>query len=147
MPPVNDALITELDVVTLYNILRLRADVFVVEQQCPYPELDGRDLEPTARHLWIAEGDTITSTLRLLREPDGTYRIGRVATRSAARGAGLAAQLVARALELVGAADVVLDAQLNLEDWYVRFGFVRTGEPFDDDGILHVPMRRLGSQR
>jgi ElaA protein len=49
-----------------------------------------------------------------------------------------------RALELAGERDVVLDAQSYLQDWYVRFGFVRTGPEFLDDGIPHVPMRRSG---
>jgi len=146
VPPVHDALVTDLDPATLYKILRLRVDVFVVEQHCPYPELDGRDLEPDARQLWIADADTVTATLRLLREPDGTARIGRVATVPAARGAGLAALLMGRALELVGTDDAVLDAQEYLESWYARFGFVRSGASFVEDGIPHVPMRRLGSQ-
>jgi len=144
VPTVHDALVTELDPVTLYNILRLRVDVFVVEQRCPYPELDGRDLEPTARLLWIADDDTVTATLRLLREPDGTARIGRVATAPAARGGGLAALLMRRALELVGSGDAVLDAQEYLESWYARFGFERDGAEFVEDGIPHVPMRRSG---
>lgn len=144
---VQDALVADLDPVTLYKILRLRVDVFVVEQGCPYPELDGRDLEPSARQLWIADGDAVTATLRLLRDPDGTARIGRVATAVDARGAGLAARLMNRALELAGADDAVLDAQEQLESWYGRFGFVRSGQGFVEDGIPHVPMRRLGSKQ
>ncbi len=147
MPTVHDATFAEIDPATLYRILQLRVDVFVVEQQCPYPELDGRDLEPLARHLWIGDDDAVLATLRLLREADGTARIGRVATAPGARGAGLAALLMARALELVGTADAVLDAQEQLEAWYVRFGFARAGAGFVEDGIPHVPMRRSRSQR
>jgi ElaA protein len=137
-----DAATGELDAATLYRILRLRTDVFVVEQQCPYPELDGRDLEPDARQLWIADGDRVDATLRMLRDPDGTARIGRVATAQDARGRGLAAVLMNRALELAGPTDVVLDAQKYLEDWYARFGFERDGADYLEDGIPHVPMRR-----
>ena len=127
----------------LHDILRLRCDVFVVEQECAYPELDGRDLEPDARQLWIERADgEVVATLRLLRDPDGTARIGRVATAASARGEGLAAQLMTRALELTGDGDVVLDAQTYLEDWYARFGFVRAGADYVEDGIPHVPMRR-----
>ncbi len=153
MPPVHSgvraAATADLDAVTLYRILKLRTDVFVVEQQCPYPELDGRDLEPTARQLWIESAVTrCAATLRLLRDPDGTARIGRVATAPDARGAGLAAELMTSALELAGAGEVVLDAQSYLEGWYARFGFVRDGEEYLEDGIPHVPMRRrLGSQQ
>jgi ElaA protein len=142
VPTVLDAATGELDAITLYKILRLRTDVFVVEQQCPYPELDGRDLEPDARQLWIADDGEVVATLRMLRDADGTARIGRVATSEGARGKGLAAVLMNRALELAGRADVVLDAQTYLEDWYARFGFVREGADYLEDGIPHVPMRR-----
>src|SRR5690606_15538749 len=67
---------SELDAATLYALLRLRVDVFVVEQQCPYPELDGRDTEPTTRHLWLGPAATQPlSYLRILAEPDGVARI------------------------------------------------------------------------
>jgi ElaA protein len=148
VPTVRAASVAELDAATLYKIMRLRVDVFVVEQQCPYPELDGRDLEPFAQQLWIEDdAGEVTATLRLLREPDGTARIGRVATTASARGAGLAAALMTRTLELIGDAPAVLDAQEYLEGWYGRFGFERSGPSFVEDGIPHVPMRRrLGSE-
>ncbi len=139
---VHDAALAELDPVTLYRILALRTDVFVVEQACPYPELDARDLEPGTRQLWIERDGEVVATLRLLRDPGGHARIGRVATRSDLRGAGLAAELMRRALDLAGPTDVVLDAQAYLFDWYARLGFRRDGEDYLDDGIPHVPMRR-----
>jgi len=136
----------DLDAATLYALLRLRTDVFVVEQRCPYPELDGRDLEPGTRHLWLApEGDRTDphAYLRLLRESDGSARIGRVCTAEKARGLGLSARLVAAALDLVGSHTAcILDAQSYLVDFYARFGFSPTGPEFLDDGIPHVPMRR-----
>lgn len=139
---IHDAHLSAIDPVTLYRILALRTDVFVVEQNCPYPELDGRDLEPSTRLVWAQGDGAVLATLRLLIQPDGTARIGRVATSSAARGAGLAARLMQRALELAEGRTVVLHAQSYLVDWYERFGFVRTGPDFDDDGIAHAPMRR-----
>jgi ElaA protein len=143
MSTVHASSVPDLDAVTLYRILRLRIDVFVVEQQCPYPELDGRDLEPSAVQLWVPSSDgSVLATLRLLRDADATARIGRVATAVAARGRGLAALLMGRALELAADADVVLDAQTYLHDWYARFGFVRDGADYVEDGIPHVPMRR-----
>jgi len=138
----HDAPLRDLDAATVYRLLRVRVDVFVVEQECPYPELDGRDLEPDARQLWAADGDDVLATLRLLRDPDGCARIGRVATAPAARGSGLAALLMRRAIELAGPVDIVLDAQSYLADWYARFGFVRDGDDFVEDGIAHIPMRR-----
>lgn len=146
-----DAVPTELDMMTAYRILRLRVDVFVVEQECPYPELDGRDLEPGARWVWAesqeaesaeAEAATeVTGTLRILREPSGAVRIGRVVTSKAARSSGVGALLMNRALELVGpGVPLLLDAQAHLEGWYARFGFARCGDTFLEDGIPHVPM-------
>jgi ElaA protein len=144
---VRDGRVAELDPVTVYRILQLRTDVFVVEQNCPYRELDGRDLEPSARQVWVERDGTVLATLRLLVDEDGAVRIGRVATAATARGAGLAKQVMHRALELAGPAEVVLDAQSYLFDWYARFGFERDGADFVDDGIPHVPMRRRSGRK
>jgi ElaA protein len=133
------ATFAELDTTTLYRLLRLRVDVFVVEQQCAYPDLDGRDLEAGTLHGWIEDVAGPVAYVRLLFEP-GATRIGRVATAPAHRGSGLAARLVEAALaRSVG--PVVLDAQSRLCDWYRRYGFVATGPEYLDDGIPHVPMR------
>lgn len=137
-----DAPLAELDATTLYRILALRVDVFVVEQNCPYPELDGRDLEPSARLVWAERDGEVLATLRLLADDDGSARIGRVVTAAGARGAGLAALIVTRALELAAGRTIVLDAQAHLAGWYARFGFARAGADFDEDGIAHTPMRR-----
>ncbi|MBA8991209.1 ElaA protein [Curtobacterium pusillum] len=130
-----------LDIVTLHEILRLRQDVFVVEQACAYPDIDGRDLEPGTLQFWAGQG-SVDATLRLLREPDGTERIGRVATAKAARGQGLSSQLMEAAIAESRSVLISIDAQAYLEQWYARFGFVRAGEDFLEDGIPHVPMTR-----
>jgi len=134
----------ELDSPTLYALLKLRVDVFVVEQRSPYPELDGRDLAPGTRHLWLGESrGAPLAYLRVLAEPDGSARIGRVCTAPAARGAGLSARLVTAALDLIGdATPCVLEAQSYLVGFYGRFGFAPCGEEYVEDGIPHVPMRR-----
>jgi ElaA protein len=131
----------ELDAPTLYALLRLRTDVFVVEQRCPYPELDGRDTEPDARHLWLEQDGAPVAYLRILADRDAA-RIGRVVVAASARGAGLAGRLMAEALALIGDRPCVLDAQAHLEDFYAGLGFVRTGRPYVEDGIAHVPMAR-----
>lgn len=167
------ATFAELDPATLYDLLRLRTDVFVVEQRCPYAELDGRDTEPGTRHLWIpgpaGERTNVSNRelreepndcargprsaagtlayLRLLAEPDGRARIGRVCTAATARGRGLATQLMAAALDLVGDRECVLDAQTHLVGFYERFGFAVAGAEFLQDGIPHTPMRRDGRPR
>jgi len=131
----------ELDATTLYALLRLRCDVFVVEQQCPYPELDGRDTEPGTRHLWFTADSEIAAYLRIL--DDGTaQRIGRVVTAPKARGAGLAGRRVEQALTVIGDRVSVLDAQAHLVGFYRRYGFDRNGPEYVEDGIPHVPMIR-----
>ncbi|MEO6700320.1 MAG: GNAT family N-acetyltransferase [Jatrophihabitantaceae bacterium] len=133
----------ELPAATLYRILQLRVAVFVVEQQCPYPELDGRDLEAGALCWWASSAGTVVATLRVLRDGPRTMRIGRVATDPAWRSKGVAARLLLAALDQIGPGpQVVLDAQSALAGWYARFGFVPAGEEFSEDGIAHLPMHR-----
>ena len=138
---IRDQRFAKFDALALYALLRLRVDVFVVEQECPYPELDGRDLEPTTRHVWIDEGGMPVACLRLLAEPDGSHRISRVATAADQRHQGLAGLLVDHVMATTPGR-LVLDAQTYLEPWYVEHGFARTGDEFTDDGIPHVPMER-----
>jgi ElaA protein len=132
---------SELEASTLYAILQLRLDVFVVEQRCIYRELDGRDTEPTTRHVWLQDPTgAIVTYLRLLADNDGT-RVGRVVTAPACRGRGLADRLLTAALSDV-AGPVVADAQAHLQAWYERHGFNVAGPIFLDAGIPHVPLRR-----
>jgi ElaA protein len=133
----------ELDPVTAYRLWKLRADVFVVEQKSPYPDLDGRDLDPQTRHVYAEDAaHGPVGYLRVVEESDGTPRIGRVCVASSHRAAGLAARLMEHALADIGDRDSVLDAQSHLQTWYERLGYVATGPEFLDDGIPHVPMRR-----
>ena len=134
----------EFDAATLYAILRLRVDVFVVEQKAAYPEIDGRDTEPDTVHLWLEEGGAPVAYLRVLRD-GGEARIGRVCTAPAHRGAGLAARLMQAALDtLEPGTPCVLDAQTQAMGLYERFGFRISGDPYLEDGIEHVPMRLGG---
>ncbi|GGP48215.1 GNAT family N-acetyltransferase [Saccharothrix coeruleofusca] len=127
----------------LYGLLRLRGEVFVVEQSCAYNDLDGRDLEPGTRHFWLeAEGGDPLACLRLLEEADGGFRIGRVCTARAARGRGCSRRLVEAALVEVGDRECVLDAQTYVVDFYASFGFQPEGAEFIEDGIPHLRMRR-----
>jgi ElaA protein len=131
----------------LYGLLRLRVDVFVVEQRCAYAELDGRDLDPGTVHFRIGPVDSPQAYLRLLTEPTGERRIGRVCTAVAARGRGLARRLVTAALDDTGDAACVLDAQAHLTGLYGGFGFTPSGPGYDWDGVVHVPMRRAAATR
>ena len=152
----------DLDAATLYDLLKLRVEVFVVEQACPYPELDGSDLSAQTRHFWLEEkSGEVIATLRLIEGgpieggliegslieggPGGRrqFRIGRVCTRAAARGHGYATRLLQAALADVGADPCALNAQTYLIDMYARHGFVVDGDEFCEDGIPHVPMLRM----
>ena len=141
MTEIHDRRFDELDAATFHDLDRLRVDVFVAKQECPYPELDGRDVEASTRHVWIDGGNGPISYLRVVAEPGGSCRVGRVVTHSDARGNGLAGVL----LDHVHATTpglLVLDAQTYLVSWYATLGYVPTGPEFVEDGIPHVPMAR-----
>jgi ElaA protein len=138
---VRTASFRDLDTTTLYQILKLRSDVFVVEQKSIYADLDGRDTEPGTRHLWIERDGEIRAYLRILAD-NGTERIGRVVTAPGARGAGLAGRLVAEAVTIIGNRPSVLDAQTPLKNFYAKFGYRQTGPEFLEDGIPHIPMAK-----
>jgi ElaA protein len=111
----------DLDATTAYAVWRLRQDVFVVEQESPYPDLDGRDVEPGTVHVVLREGHDVVGYARVLAD-----------------------LLMTTSLESCPGRDVVLDAQSPLADWYARLGFTVDGDEFVEDGIPHVPMRRPG---
>lgn len=146
------AALDELDARTAYAVWRLRQDVFVVEQDCAYPDLDGRDLEPGTRHvLLLTPAGDVVATARVLDDGD-RWRVGRVVCHPAVRGTGASHLLMTAALDAValanasagapdGGRDVVLDAQSPLTGFYARFGFVPDGEELLEDGIPHTPMR------
>jgi predicted GNAT family N-acyltransferase len=140
-PRLRRAHFAELSPFEVYGLCRLRVDVFVVEQECPYPELDGRDVEPSTVHVWFEDDGAVLATIRVL-DDGATRAIGRVATAASARGQGLAARLMEEGLALCEGFPVTLGAQAHLEGWYERFGFRRSGPGYVEDGIPHVPMRR-----
>jgi len=139
----------ELDSATLYALLKLRSEVFVVEQQCVYLDPDGKDAHPGVLHV-IGRGDDdgIAAYLRIL--PAGLsypqVSFGRVLTAPAYRGRGLGDALVRVAIEEIErhwpGSDVQIGAQAHLEHYYARHGFVRNSETYLDDGIPHIDMLR-----
>lgn len=141
----------ELDARTVFDLARLRQAVFVVEQECPYPDLDDRDLEPETVHFWVDGEDGAAACLRVLRDRTadgaGGWIIGRVCCAKAERGTGLSARLMQAAMDSLGPeADVSLGAQTYAAGFYRRFGFTESGEEYMEDGIAHVPMRRPGTR-
>lgn len=125
----------------LYNILKLRVDVFVVEQNCPYPELDNEDEE--AIHLFVEEEGEVASYIRIITNQVKT-RIGRVVTHKNHRGNGLSSNLMEEAMrylkEHYSAKSIMLSSQEHLQHFYGKFGFVPMSEMYLEDGIPHVDM-------
>ncbi|MER1958917.1 MAG: GNAT family N-acetyltransferase [Solibacillus sp.] len=128
----------------LYNILQERTNVFIVEQNCPYPEVDGKDGQ--SYHLYKEENGEIVAYLRIL-PPGVSYAelsIGRVLVKKEYRGQGLAHSLMAQALQFISdelnETTVKIQAQDYLRNFYSSFGFEAISEVYLDDGIPHVDM-------
>jgi ElaA protein len=136
----------ELTVTELYAVLALRSEVFVVEQQCIYPDLDGKDEE--SRHLIASKAGTLLGYLRLqpASQTCEFAKIERVVVDRNARRQRLGRRLIAEAIEearrLFGPAPVKVSAQSHLEDYYRQFGFLRTSADYSDYGIVHCDMVR-----
>ncbi|HEV7389917.1 MAG TPA: GNAT family N-acetyltransferase [Gemmatimonadaceae bacterium] len=139
----------ELSIDDLYAAVRLREAVFIIEQNCPYPDADGRD--PAAWHLlgWSIAGERRLLAYTRVFEPGVRYMeasIGRVVTAPEVRGTGLGRVLMAEALRrvesLVPGRVVKIAAQRRLEKFYLGFGFESVSEPYEEDGIMHVDMVR-----
>lgn len=136
-----------LGVDALYALMRLRQEVFVVEQRCAYLDADG--LDPKCWHLLGFDAQArLRACLRIV-PPGLRYdeaSIGRVATHVDARGTGLGLELVAkglaRCLQLHPKSPIRISAQAYLERFYARFGFVAEGEPYSEDDIPHIAMMR-----
>lgn len=135
---------SELTVDELYRILAARAAVFVVEQKCPYQDVDGIDRK--ALHVWREKDGKILCYLRALPVADdnSVFQIGRVL--STVRGKGLGALVFEDALEALQSRypvkRIVLEAQCYATGFYDRYGFKTTGEPFNEDGIPHIRMEK-----
>ena len=134
----------ELSVELLYAILRLRVDVFVVEQECAYPEVDGQD--PEALHIVAKQTDgTLAAYARILPPQGDKYpHIGRVVLPKEHRGTGLGKKLMQESFRVLreryGSARSAIAAQTHLQQFYKDLGYVRTSEDYLWDGIPHVDM-------
>ncbi|MEJ6488544.1 GNAT family N-acetyltransferase [Leucobacter sp. USCH14] len=137
--------VSDMPASTLYQLAALRQAVFVVEQNCVYLDLDGRDLEAGSMQIWAEDSSgMIAATVRILQEEAGDPRgrsIGRVVTAPMWRGRGVAAVLLEAAIEQCAGHPIALHAQSHLVDWYARFGFTPSGAEYLEDGIPHTPMR------
>lgn len=140
---------SELTTTELYGILKLRTDVFYLEQKIDESELDDRDLEPSTEHVWLAEGTLVVAYLRVIEDDvpehlDARRLIGRVVVAPEYRGQGLAQHLIARVVEQFGHEALLLHAQSYIAPLYAKFGFEPFGDEFSEAGILHTSMYRPG---
>ena len=131
----------------LYELLRFRQAIFVVEQRCAYPDLD--ELDQRAQQLLLWTGDALAGCLRLISFPDeNRVAIGRVAVSEPLRGRGFARMLMAEALARCRRdyrnCTVTLSGQTYLVPFYESLGFAATSAPFDDYGLTHVHMTLRG---
>jgi ElaA protein len=139
----------ELSPAALYELLRFRQQIFVVEQRSPYPDLDGFD--HSAWHLSLRAEGALAGCLRLLPAniAAAKIRIGRVAVATELRRRGLGRRLMAEALsfcrEHYPRQEVALGAQLYLAPFYESLGFAATAMPYDDFGVAHVEMMLSGA--
>ncbi|WP_394249323.1 GNAT family N-acetyltransferase [Vibrio profundi] len=137
----------QLSTTELYELLKLRVDVFVVEQTCPYPELDDKDHQDGVQHLLGYQDNELVACARLL--PAGTtyqhVSIGRIATKKSARGIGLGHLLLTEALDACEALwpkqTIDIGAQEHLNSFYQSHGFKQISEMYLEDDIPHIDMR------
>lgn len=135
---------SDLTVEELYGILQLRTDVFVVEQECPYPEVDGNDA--VCQHLFYEENGEILAYLRILPAgvPFEEPSIGRVVVKQATRGRGLARPMMQQAIAFIydtwKADRIKISAQTYLADFYTSLGFEAVSDMYLEDGIPHMDM-------
>ncbi len=140
---------SELTTDELYELLALRAEVFVVEQTCPFQDLDGLDRREGVWHLLGYRGDLLAAYARIMAPgigDDSGAAIGRVVTSPRARGDGLGHQLIGEAVKACEtrwpAHSIWLGAQAHLQGFYGQHGFLAEGEGYLEDDIPHMGMRK-----
>ena len=135
----------ELTMRELYELLKLRQDVFIVEQDCAFPDIDGKD--PIALHLLMYRDRRLVGYTRLFdvgQSYSDALASGRVVVAPEARGTGLSYALmkhsIDRAFQCFGKNDIKIGAQAHLENMYGKLGFVQSSDEYDEDGIAHIEM-------
>lgn len=135
----------------LHGLIRLRTDIFVVEQNCPYPELDGKDLHSVhvygvGEEALLASGDAVEACARIVDSSPSAPSIGRVAVAESLRGKGLGQALMLHCFDVVrdrcGRVPIRISAQSHLQGFYAELGFVARGEEYLEDDIPHREMWR-----
>jgi len=130
----------ELDCTELYNILKLRAEVFVVEQKCIYNDMDDEDLK--SLHVYFKNDNFVKAYLRIIPLGDNTVKIGRVCCLEKRTGLGtlLLKEGIKAAKNKLGAKKIIIHAQSYVENFYAKQGFKTVSDEFMEEGIPHVKM-------
>ncbi|PIB36941.1 hypothetical protein BFP72_16790 [Reichenbachiella sp. 5M10] len=135
----------ELNTTELYQLLKLRVDVFVVEQNCPYPELS--DLDKVSDHFMLYDGEKLAAYLRTYLRDPGVYGIGRIVTDVRYRSKGLAGDLIRAAMARIhgveGAKEIYVQGQSHLTKYYESFGFKVCSEEYLEDDIPHTDLHLM----
>ena len=139
----------ELTLEELYDILRLRVEVFVVEQNCPYEEVDGLDKD--AIHVYYKNNDELIAYLRVLDRgvESEDVAIGRVIAKNRRQGLGtlILKEGIKAAKEIFDTDAIYIEAQSYAKKFYENLGFVQTSDEFLLDGIAHIKMRLIINQK
>ena len=134
---------SELSIKEVENIFSLRSEVFVVEQDCVYQDIDNKDQK--AKHLLGYDKDVLVAHSRLLKPGDyfDQHSFGRAVVKKSHRGLGLGDELVKRSIKELGdQTEIKISAQYHLEKLYKKNGFISVGNTYLEDGIPHIAMFR-----
>lgn len=134
----------------VYSLLKLRQQIFIIEQECIFPEIDG--LDPLCKHILAVDGDEVLAAVRIVApgiDPDHAEQgdrpaIGRVVTSEVLRGQGIGRKMMLRAIDAsateFNGKPIYLNAQLYLREFYQSLGFVQVSDEYMEDGIPHIAM-------
>lgn len=136
----------------VHSLLKLRQQIFIIEQTCIFPDIDG--LDPLCRHVIACDGDDVLTAARIVApgiDPDHVEQgdrpaIGRVVTSKRLRGQGIGREVMRRVIDVCtrdfAGKPIYLNAQLYLKAFYESLGFVQFGDEYEEDGIPHISMER-----
>ena len=132
----------EMTPMQVHQLYKLRVDVFVAEQNCPFKEIDDQDANPETRHILAFDGETLAGCARVFPTESGS-RFGRFVVHPDFRGSGLGPQIVRTGIEYTERfdGDLIVEAQSGLVGYYEQFGLVAEGDEFLDTGVPHRKMR------
>jgi ElaA protein len=147
----------DLSVRHVHSLLKLRQQIFIIEQTCIFPDIDG--LDPLCRHVIACDGDEVLAAARIVApgiDPDHAAQgdrpaIGRVVASQRVRGLGIGREVMRRAIKVCAerfvGKPIYLNGQLYLRSFYESLGFVQFGDEYDEDGIAHISMERPADVR